>query len=75
MKFIQGLFKTDKDIMTHMNNMYPEDEIDKGRGKKDNETKQDIKGRYGKFILDYIGLSIETKFRFNIMMRCIFLMC
>lgn len=74
MNLIQSLFKTEQDIMEHINlhqglqdrlgmefmyEMCPDDEFDKERGKKDNETKQDIKERYGKLIREYISSAIE----------------
>lgn len=73
MDFIQSLFETEQDIMKHINHqglqdrlemefmyeMFPDDEFDKARRKKDNETKQDIKERYGKFIREYISSVIE----------------
>ena len=73
MKFIQSLFETDETIMKHirhqglqdrleiefMYEMCPDEEFYKTRGKKDNETKQDIKERYGKVIREYIDSVIE----------------
>ena len=71
--FIEEVFQEDTYIMKHIKNqglrdrlgmefmyeMYPDDEFDKGRGKKINETKQDITERYGALIREHIRRVIE----------------
>ena len=73
MDLMGELFQADTGIAKHLSNqglqdrlglefryeMCPDPDIDKSRGKKDRETKQDVKDRYGKLIRDYIGSVVE----------------